>query len=156
MTKGRIWSRITLRKKGQVAVIKTDLSDIYLGYITCLNAQDWRRLGRFIDDDVHHNGRRLGLSGYRDMLERDFREIPDIQFNVQLLISEPPCIASRLLFDCTPRGEFLGLPVNGRKVSFSENAFYKFRADKIVRVWSVIDKAAIEAQIKALCALDRP
>lgn len=139
-----------LRKTGQIAVIKTDLSDVYLGYISCLNKQDWSRLGRFVDDDVHHNGRRLGLSGYRDMLERDFREIPDLRFNVQMLVCEPPRIASRLLFDCTPRGEFFGLAINGRKVSFSENVFYEFRADKIVRVWSAIDTAAIEAQLQAL------
>ncbi len=135
-------------------MVKTDLSDVYLGYITCVNAQDWSRLGQFVDDDVHHNGRKLGLSGYRDMLERDFSEIPDLQFNIQLLVCEPPRIASRLLFHCMPGEEFLGLPVNGRKVSFSENVFYEFREDKIMRVWSVIDKAAIEAQLQAPCIHD--
>ena len=55
------------------------------------------------------------------------------------------CIASRLRFDCTPGGIFLGLPVNGKRVSFAENVFYEFRNEKIDRVWSVIDKAAIEA-----------
>ncbi|WP_336605525.1 ester cyclase [Chromohalobacter canadensis] len=28
---------------------------------------------------------------------------------------------------------------------FAENVFYEFRDEKIVQVWSVIDKAAIEA-----------
>jgi predicted ester cyclase len=37
--------------------------------------------------------------------------------------------------------------VNGRKVSFTENVFYEFRNGKIVQVWSVIDKAAIEGQL---------
>jgi predicted ester cyclase len=32
-------------------------------------------------------------------------------------------------------------------VSFTENVFYEFRQGKIVQVWSVIDKATIEAQI---------
>ena len=79
------------------------------------------------------------------MLERDFYEIPDLYFNTQLLISDPPYIASRLRFDCTPKGKFLGIPVNGKKVSFTENVFYEFRGEKIENVWSVIDKAAIEA-----------
>ncbi|WP_299715061.1 ester cyclase, partial [Caballeronia sp.] len=48
---------------------------------------------------------------------------------------------------CTPNGNFLGLPVNGKKVSFTENVFYQFREGKIGQVWSVIDKAAIEAQL---------
>lgn len=81
------------------------------------------------------------------MLERDFREIPDLHFRVQLLVCEPPRIASRLGFDCTPKGRFLGLEVNGRKVAFAENVFYEFEEGKIRAVWSIIDKAAIERQL---------
>lgn len=136
-----------LLETGAIAVTRTDLSDIYRDYIACLNKQDWPKLGQFVDDEVIHNGRRLGLSGYRKMLERDFAEIPDLYFNVQMLISDPPYIASRLGFDCTPKESFLGLPVNGRRVSFAENVIYEFGDKKIVEVWSVIDKAAIEAQL---------
>jgi predicted ester cyclase len=128
-------------------MIKTDLSAIYRNYIACLNKQDWPRLEQFVHDEVSHNGQQFGLSGYRKMLQRDFDEIPDLYFKVQLLISEPPYIASRLAFDCTPKGNFLGLEVNGKRVSFTENVFYEFQREKIWRVWSVIDKASIEAQI---------
>jgi len=127
---------------------ETALSDIYRSYIACLNTQDWPRLGQFVADDARHNGRPFGLSGYRQMLERDFEDIPDLRFDVTLLVCDPPFVASRLDFDCTPRGEFLGLPVNGRRVSFSENVFYRFGSGKIEEVWSVIDKAAIEAQLR--------
>lgn len=126
---------------------KAELSEIYRGYIACLNGQDWQRLGEFVHDEASHNGRPFGLAGYRAMLEKDFLQIPDLRFNITLLICEPPHIASRLDFDCTPLGEFLGLPVNGRKVSFSENVFYRFRDGKIDQVWSVVDKAAIEVQL---------
>lgn len=126
---------------------KIDLSNIYRDYIACLNKQDWPQLEQFVHDDVYYNGQRVGLSGYRAMLERDFDEIPDLSFNIQLLISDPPYVASRLGFACTPKGKFLGLPVNGKGVSFTENVFYQFREGKIEQVWSVIDKAAIEAQL---------
>ncbi|BCF90593.1 ester cyclase [Paraburkholderia largidicola] len=125
----------------------SDLSDVYRGYIDCLNRQDWAALGQFVDDDATYNGERIGLSGYRAMLERDFREIPDLRFDIALLVAEPPVIASRLQFDCSPKGTFLGLAVNGKKVAFTENVFYEFRGDKIVQVWSVIDKTAIETQL---------
>jgi predicted ester cyclase len=84
------------------------------------------------------------------MLERDFDEIPDLHFNIEMLVSEPPFVASWLRFDCTPKGLFLSLPVNGKRVSFAENVFYKFRSGKIEQVWSVIDKSAIESQTKAM------
>ncbi|WOH79131.1 ester cyclase [Bradyrhizobium sp. BEA-2-5] len=128
-------------------MMKTDLAEIYRNYIACLNRQDWPQLGQFVDEDVCHNGRRLGLSGYREMLEGDFRDIPDLRFNIVLLVSDASHVASRLAFDCSPNGAFLGLGVNGKRVSFAENVFYEFRDGKIRQVWSVIDKAAIEAQL---------
>ena len=139
------WSATLQQLPGAIAV--TDLAVIYRAYIACLNRQDWPELGQFVDDGAIHNGRRLGLSGYRAMLERDFDDIPDLHFNIEMLVREPPYVASRLAFDCTPKGVFLGLPVNGKRVSFTENVIYAFRDDKIVEVWSVIDKTAIEAQL---------
>jgi predicted ester cyclase len=126
---------------------KTALADLYRAYIACLNRQDWENLHRFVADGARHNGRPFGLAGYRAMLERDFAEIPDLKFNIELMACESPYVASRLQFDCRPKGLFLDLPVNGKRVAFAENVFYRFRSGKIEEVWSVIDKAAIEAQL---------
>jgi predicted ester cyclase len=123
------------------------LPDLYRAYVDCLNRQDWARLGDYVGDAVEHNGRPLGLSGYRAMLVRDYEQIPDLRFNIRLLVCEPPHVAARLAFTCSPKGEFLGLPINGRTVSFAENVFYTFVDAKIASVWSVIDKTAIEAQL---------
>ncbi len=128
-------------------MIRANLCDVYRDYIACLNRQDWPNLEQFVHDEVCYNGQRIGILGYREMLERDFNEIPDLYFDIQLLISDPPHIASRLEFNCTPRGKFLGLHVDGKRVSFTENVFYRFQGEKIGQVWSIIDKAAIEAQL---------
>lgn len=129
-------------------MIAVELASIYRAYIDCLNRQDWENLGRFVQDHVRRNDTTLGLSGYRRMLEEDFEQIPDLHFNIQMLVAEPPRIAARLWFDVTPKGQFLGVPVNGRKVTFAEHAFYEFREGRIQDVWSVIDKAAIEAGLE--------
>ncbi len=131
---------------------RADLSDIYRGYIACLNQQDWPNLGKFVGESVRYNGKRIGLSGYREMLEGDFRAIPDLYFDIRLLISEPPRVASRLCFDCTPTGLLFGLPVNGKKIQFTENVFYEFVDGRIGNVWSIIDKAAIESQLRGVSA----
>ena len=125
----------------------TFFSDLYRAYIDCLNRRDWDQLGSYVDDEVEHNDRLLKLSGYRDMLKKDIEDIPDIRFNIQMLICDPPRVAARLAFECSPKREFLGLSVNGRKVSFAENVFYEFKGSKIASVWSVVDKIAIEAQL---------
>ncbi len=127
---------------------KTDLETAYHDYIACLNAQNWAELGRFVHPNVHHNGRLLGLDGYRAMLENDYVQIPDLRFDIHFLVVDPPYIASRLQFDVTPKSTFLELPVNGQRVKFCEHAFYKYHGKYIYEVCSIIDKAAIETQLR--------
>jgi predicted ester cyclase len=123
------------------------LQDFYRAYIDCLNRQSWDELGRYVADDARHNGRPFGLSGYRAMLIKDFEDIPDLQFVIDRLACDPPLIAARLAFDCRPKGTFLGLRIDGRRIAFTENVFYEVRNGRIADVWSIIDKAAVEAQI---------
>ncbi len=102
---------------------RANLCEFYREYIACLNKQNWLSLSNFGHAEVSHNGRQIGISGYRKMLEKDFAAIPDLHFDIQLLVADPPYIASRLNFDCTPTGMFLGLDINGKSVSFNENVF---------------------------------
>lgn len=123
------------------------LHGLYLSYLDCLNRQDWAHLGSFVAAEVIHNDRRIGLSGYRDMLEGDFRAIPDLRFAPEMVAVDPPHVACRLVFDCAPIGMLFGLPVNGRRVRFHENVFYRFENTRIAQVWSIIDRAAIASQL---------
>ncbi|MFL9812229.1 ester cyclase [Stutzerimonas sp. VN223-3] len=123
------------------------ITDCYRGYIACLNSRNWPELGRFVHDEVHYNGKFVGLDGYRQMLEGDVQAIPDLQFNIGLLIAEPPHVAAQLRFACTPTGDLFGYAVNGKQVAFTENVFYEFGEGKIRNVWSVIDKAAVGDQL---------
>ncbi|MBE7209980.1 MAG: ester cyclase [Gluconacetobacter diazotrophicus] len=128
-----------------------DLAQIHRNYIACLNRRDWDGLRDFVGNDVRHNSRALGLGGYRRMLERDCDAIPDLRFAVARLVADGTHVAARLRFDCTRRGEFLGLPVNGRRVTFHENIFYAFGYGRIVEAWSILDRTEIEAQLAATC-----
>lgn len=124
-----------------------DLASTYRRYIDCLNARHLDRLGEFVDEDVEYNGSRIGLAGYRAMLQGNYRDIPDLRFSVQLVVAGATTIGARLNFDCTPTSSFLGLDIDGRRVSFSENVFYEYVGGRIRYVWSVLDKGAIEAQL---------
>lgn len=119
----------------------------YRAYIKCLNRQDWQSLGEFVHDGAVHNGRQIGLAGYRDMLEGDFIAIPDLRFTIELLVAQLPYVSSRLVFECTPVGTVFDLPVNGRRVKFHENVIYRFEGGRIAEVWSVIDTQAIAQQL---------
>lgn len=127
--------------------MRDELDRRYRDYIACLNRRDWDDLRLFVDADVVHNGTVLGVAGYRAMLERDVAAIPDLQFEIHFLVIEAPHVAARLQFDCTPTGDLFSIPVDGRRIRFTENVFYGFAEGLIRHVWSVIDLAAIRAQV---------
>jgi len=120
---------------------------LYRAYLECLNSQAWEELSRYIDTHIAYNGEVIGLDAYRQARKDEFRSIPDLYFNVKLLVANEKVVACRLDFTISPMGDFLGLPVNGQSISFSENVFYEYEAGKIVRVWSLLDRAAIERQV---------
>ena len=126
---------------------ETELSRRYAAYLTCLNERRWDALGEHVADAVRRNGETLGLAGYRAMLEEDVAAIPELHFRADFVICAPPRVGARLLFDCTPVGALFGVPVNGRRVTFTKNVFYRYADGRIDEVWSVIDEAAVRVRV---------
>jgi|GEM_PF-86853 len=116
-----------------------ELSAQFRDFITCLNDQSWVILDAFVAEDLIHNGKPLGLAGYRQMFEQLHRELPNLHFDIELLIAEAPLLAARLKFDCGPPVSIPGLPESAVKVVLNENAFYKFRDGKICQIWSTVE-----------------
>lgn len=128
---------------------RADGRTIYCAYLARLNAQDWQNLGEFVDPAVIRNDEPLGLSGYREMLIKDFETISDLRFALVFSICDAAAIGAIVKFNCHPKDNFMGLPTNGRRIVFHENFFCEFQNGKIFRVHSVIDKGAIEKQLTA-------
>jgi predicted ester cyclase len=74
----------------------------YHDYLACLNRQAWDELHQFINDQVRYNHQEIGLAGYRTMLQQNFRDIPDLYFQPELLVANDSIVACRLAFNCTP------------------------------------------------------
>jgi predicted ester cyclase len=123
------------------------LQDVYHRYLECLNERRWDDLGQFVADDVSHNDRPLGLSGYRAMLEEDVRTIPDLRFVAERVVADGDVLACRLVFRCVPQRPFLGFEPTGASITFAEHAFYTFRDHRIVEVSSLLDTGAVAAQL---------
>ncbi|TCP97526.1 putative ester cyclase [Sphingomonas sp. PP-F2F-A104-K0414] len=127
-----------------------NLEITYHAYLDYLNSKDLAQLERFVAENVIHNGQSVGLEGYRKMIADDQSDIPDLRFTAELLIADVSNIAARLRFDCHPKRRFRDIDVNGRRVIFHENVFYRFANGKIQEVWSVMDKAEIEKNVAAV------
>jgi predicted ester cyclase len=123
------------------------LEQVYRAYLAALDERRLDDLHRFVHDRLTYNGDDWTLDRYRSRLAEDARGIPDLRYEVRLLVTGPDHVAARLWFDCTPRHDFLGIPATGRRVSFAEHVFYRFRDARIEHVWSVIDTDAVRRQL---------
>ncbi|MCS7483149.1 ester cyclase [Umezawaea endophytica] len=118
----------------------------YRAYLDCLNERRFDDLGRFVHDPVVHNDRRLGLAEFQDLLRRDAAEIPDLRYEIGLLVIAGDEVACRIDFECTPKS-FRGLPPAEGKISFAEHVFYRYQEGRIARIWSLVDLDAIRSQL---------
>lgn len=125
----------------------TDPETMYRQYIDCLNNRSLDGLTAFVAGSLTYNDSAITLEDYQGLLRQNFHDIPDLCFNISLLVANNGHIAARLKFDCTPTGEFMGIAVKGKRVVFHENVFYHLKEGLIDAVWSVIDLESIRKQL---------
>ena len=123
---------------------EVELEDHYRRYISCLNNRRLDELDEFVHEELTYNGEPETRTDYR---ARSVAAIPDLYFDVQLLVVGGDQVGCRLFFNCTPQSEWLGLQPNGKSISFAEHVFYKFHGGKIYEVWSLLDVPSIVEQL---------
>jgi len=126
---------------------EAELAARYRRYIAYLNDRRLRDLEDFVHEELVYNGETKTRVEYQNLIAEDVAACPDLYFNIGLLVVEDGLVACRLDFDCTPQREFLGLQPSGKRVSFCEHVFYRFREGKIAEVWSLIDRSALAEQL---------
>ena len=126
---------------------EVELEAHYRRYISCLNDRRLEGLDEFVHEELTYNGEPETRADYRARIAGDVAAIPDLYFDVHLIVVGGDQIACRLFFNCTPQSEWLGLQPNGKSISFAEHVFYKFRDGKIYEVWSLLDVPSIVEQL---------
>jgi predicted ester cyclase len=123
------------------------LEQVYRRYIDALNDRRFGDLHEFVHDQLVYNGRSVTRQQYAAMLAEDVRAIPDLHYDIELLVVDDRHVACRLWFDCSPQAQFLDLDVDGRRVSFAEHVLYRIRQGRIEQVWSLLDREAVRRQV---------
>jgi predicted ester cyclase len=98
---------------------------------------------------LSYNGEITTRRQYQDLIAADITAIPDLIFDAHIVVASGDNVACRLVFDCTPQHEFLGFSPNGERLVFAEHVFYHFLGGRIAAVSSLIDRSAIEAQLRS-------
>ena len=125
-----------------------DLETRYRAYLDVLNERRLDDLVHYVHDELSYNGETMTRGQYQDLLAADVTAIPDLIFDAHIIVASGDQVACRLVFDCTPQQEFLGFSPNGKRLIFAEHVFYRFRDGRIAAVLSLIDRAAIAAQLR--------
>jgi predicted ester cyclase len=126
-----------------------DLETRYRAYLDALNERRLDDLVLYVQDELSYNGEIMTRRQYQDLIAADITAIPDLIFEAHLVVASGDNVACRLVFDCTPQHEFLGFSPNGERLVFAEHVFYHFLGGRIAAVSSLIDRSAIEAQLRS-------
>jgi predicted ester cyclase len=130
-------------------VTNADLETHYRAYLEALNERRLDDLVLYVEDELSYNGETMTRRQYQDLIAADITAIPDLLFDAHIIVASGDQVACRLVFDCTPQHQFLGFSPNGERLSFAEHVFYHFRDGRIAAVSSLIDRPAIEAQLRS-------
>ena len=129
-------------------VTVTDLEARYRAYLDALNERRLDDLVHHVEDELTYNGEPMTRRQYQDLIAADVAAIPDLVFDAHIVVASGDQVACRLVFDCTPRSDFLGFTPNGRRLVFAEHVFYRYHGGRIAEVSSLIDRFAIDAQLR--------
>jgi len=126
-----------------------ELEGRYRAYLGALNERRLDDLVHYVQDELSYNGKAMTRRQYQGMIAADIAAIPDLIYNAHIIVASGDQVACRIVFTCTPQHEFLGFSPNGERLVFAEHVFYRFREDRIAEVWSLIDRSAIESQLRS-------
>ena len=108
----------------------------------------------FADGYVNHTMPVPGVPGTKD----GFKQVvlatraafPDVRVDVKDVVAEGDFAVFRDVVHATSRGEFMGVPPNGKRIEWTEIHFLKIVGGRIVEHWANFDQVGILRQLGVL------
>jgi predicted ester cyclase len=95
-------------------------------------------------------GQPPGSEGVKDSMKIFHRAFPDLTVTINHLLAEGDKVMAYVTLSGTHRGELLGQPPTGNRVSFEEAIILRLTGGKIVEHWAVADALTLMKGIGAL------
>jgi steroid delta-isomerase-like uncharacterized protein len=103
------------------------------------------------DGYVNHNIPVPGVpgtkTGFRDLVLATRKAFPDVKVRVEDVVAEGDFVVFHDSVTATSRGEFLGVPPNGKTLDWTEIHFLRIAGGKIVEHWTNFDQVRILRQL---------
>ena len=91
-----------------------------------------------------------GIEAFRQFTSGFFAAFPDLQTTIEDLIAEGDKVAIRQTWHGTHKGNFLGIPPTGKRVSFTSTEFYRVANGVLAEEWIELDMLGLLQQIGAI------
>lgn len=89
---------------------------------------------------------REGVKAFFEALRTAF---PDLMFDVEFYMADGDKVAAYLTISGTNKGEFMGRPATGKRISVKAVDIMQFKDGKVVDHWGVTDSMAMMEQLGA-------
>ena len=120
-------------------------------YAEVWNAWSSHALEELISPDITFRGSIgaavNGIAEFQQYVNRIRAAFPDFHNHIEELIAEGEKVAARLTYTGTHRGELLGFPATGNKITYSGIAIFEFAGSKIVRGYVLGDTETLKRQL---------
>jgi steroid delta-isomerase-like uncharacterized protein len=80
-----------------------------------------------------------GAEKLKEVFARLHRIYPDLHVEIEELIAEGDKVVSRNTVSGTHRGDYVGQPGTGKRVTYDEIFIFRFAGGRIVETWGVVD-----------------
>ena len=108
------------------------------------------------DGYVNHNIPVPGVpgtkAGFRDLVLATRQAFPDVKVRVEDVIAEGDFVVFHDTVTATSRGEFFGVPPNGKTLDWTEIHFLRVADGKIIEHWTNFDQVRILRQLGVIPA----
>lgn len=113
------------------------------------------RTGEFVAKDyVNHNpfpGQPPGIRGIVEIDDTIYRPaFPDWHVTIEDMIAAGDKVVIRLTVHATQKGEFLGIPSTGKRVTYTAIEIMRLANGKIVERWAEGDKLGLFQQLRVV------
>ncbi len=120
------------------------------GFIEAYNEQKIELIDNFVSQDYVDHSNNIGREGLKQLIAMGVNAFPDWHETIEDIIAEGDKVWVRLSYTGTHKGEFMGLPPTGKKITSKAVDIYRIANGKLAEYWNVTDNVNIFKQIGAI------
>jgi predicted ester cyclase len=116
------------------------------------NQHNHKIIPEVLDENMRFRGSlgltKYGHSEFKEYLDMVHEALGGYQCKIDDLVCEPNKVFARMTFTGIHKGEFLGFPPTGKRVTWSGAALFTFEGGKVIDLWVLGDLISLERQLK--------